>query len=129
MRPLRPVRLGPPCRRPILNATTSPLYARRCTRISGSLVPLIEVLSRFEDLIDMVLGPKTQPLHTVHQRASKRREGVLHLWRYTGIKLPLYQSVPLQIAQSRSEHLLTDAVDRPAQRGKAHCTGGQLSDH
>src|SRR6266446_434953 len=26
-----PVRLGPPCRRPILNATTSPLYARRYT--------------------------------------------------------------------------------------------------
>src|SRR5271166_4690782 len=25
MRPLLPVRLGPPCRRPILNATTSPL--------------------------------------------------------------------------------------------------------
>ena len=33
----------------------------------GSLGPLIEVLSRFEDLIDMVLGPKTQPFHTVHQ--------------------------------------------------------------
>jgi hypothetical protein len=32
-RPLTPVRLGPPCRRPILNATTSPLYARRCTII------------------------------------------------------------------------------------------------
>src|SRR6266436_1583478 len=31
MRPLMPVRLGPPCRRPILNATTSPLYARRYT--------------------------------------------------------------------------------------------------
>src|SRR5580704_11669601 len=31
MRPLPPVRLGPPCRRPILNATTSPLYARRYT--------------------------------------------------------------------------------------------------
>src|SRR6202023_1162785 len=31
MRPLPPVRLGPPCRRPILNATTSSLYARRCT--------------------------------------------------------------------------------------------------
>ena len=30
---LPPVRLGPPCRRPILNATTSPLYARRCTRL------------------------------------------------------------------------------------------------
>ncbi len=29
---LRPVRLGPPCRRPILNATTSPLYVRRYTR-------------------------------------------------------------------------------------------------
>src|SRR6267154_1774080 len=26
-----PVRLGPPCRRPILNATPSPLYARRYT--------------------------------------------------------------------------------------------------
>src|SRR6516164_2204903 len=33
MRPLPPVRLGPPCRRPILNATTSPLYVRRCTRL------------------------------------------------------------------------------------------------
>src|SRR3982074_1936150 len=29
---LLPVPLGPPCQRPILNATTSPLYARRCTR-------------------------------------------------------------------------------------------------
>ena len=29
---LPPVRLGPPCRRPILNATTSPLYVRRYTR-------------------------------------------------------------------------------------------------
>src|SRR5271166_977116 len=42
MRPLLPVRLGPPCRRPILNATTSPLYARRYTRPAtpglGSLV-------------------------------------------------------------------------------------------
>ncbi len=28
---LTPVRLGPPCRRPILNATTSPLYVRRYT--------------------------------------------------------------------------------------------------
>src|SRR4029077_6900671 len=35
MRPLMPVRLGPPCRRPILNATTSSLYARRCTRADG----------------------------------------------------------------------------------------------
>src|SRR5208282_6484674 len=29
--PLLPVRLGPPCRRPILNATPSLLYARRYT--------------------------------------------------------------------------------------------------
>src|ERR1700730_1616413 len=29
---LLPVRLGPPCRRPILNATTSPLIVRRHTR-------------------------------------------------------------------------------------------------
>src|SRR6202048_4396258 len=35
MRPLPPVRLGPPCRRPILNATTSPLYARRYTRVAA----------------------------------------------------------------------------------------------
>ena len=28
---LPPVRLGPPCKRPILNATTSPLYVRRYT--------------------------------------------------------------------------------------------------
>ena len=35
MRPLMPVRLGPPCRRPILNATTSPLYARRYTSLDG----------------------------------------------------------------------------------------------
>src|SRR5580704_4941185 len=28
--------LLPPCRRPILNATTSPLYARRYTRIAGA---------------------------------------------------------------------------------------------
>src|ERR1700759_946105 len=32
---LAPVRLGPPCRRPILNATTSPLFARRCTSFGG----------------------------------------------------------------------------------------------
>jgi hypothetical protein len=35
----------------------------------GSREPLIKVLSRFEDLIDMVLRPKTQPLHLVYQRA------------------------------------------------------------
>ena len=29
---LLPVRLGPPCRRPIFNPTTSPLYVRRYTR-------------------------------------------------------------------------------------------------
>jgi hypothetical protein len=29
---LPPVRLGPPCRRPILNATMAPVYERRCTR-------------------------------------------------------------------------------------------------
>ena len=37
-------------------------FAKRAdtpTRFLGSLRPLIEVLSRFEDLIDMVLGPKT----------------------------------------------------------------------
>src|SRR5258708_12482842 len=34
MRPLPPVRLGPPCRRPILNATTSSLYARRYTTLT-----------------------------------------------------------------------------------------------
>ena len=35
----------------------------------GSREPLIKVLSRFEDLIDMVLRPKTQPLHLIYQRA------------------------------------------------------------
>ena len=30
--PLVPVRLGPPCRRPILNATICQLHMRRCTR-------------------------------------------------------------------------------------------------
>jgi hypothetical protein len=34
---LTPVRLGPPGQRPILNATTSPLYARRCTSLSERL--------------------------------------------------------------------------------------------
>src|SRR5258707_6381609 len=34
---LTPVRLGPPCRRPILNATPSPLYARRYTIFFGFL--------------------------------------------------------------------------------------------
>src|ERR1700730_13700482 len=32
---LLPVRLGPPCRRPILNATMSSLYERRYTRGCG----------------------------------------------------------------------------------------------
>jgi hypothetical protein len=36
---LTPVRLGPPCRRPILNATTSSLYARRCTKTSPRFRP------------------------------------------------------------------------------------------
>jgi len=36
---LPPVRLGPPCWRPMLNATTSSLYARRCT----NSLPLLEV--------------------------------------------------------------------------------------
>lgn len=36
----------------------------------GSLDPLIEARSRSEDLIDMVLGPKTQPIHLANQRAS-----------------------------------------------------------
>src|ERR1700759_5638743 len=39
--PLAPVRLGPPCQRPILNATISQLYMGRCTRsvmvISGAM--------------------------------------------------------------------------------------------
>jgi hypothetical protein len=36
----------------------------------GAREPLIKVLSRSEDLIDMLLRPKTQPLHLVYQRAS-----------------------------------------------------------
>jgi hypothetical protein len=30
---LPPVRLGPPCRRPILNATICQIHMRRCTRL------------------------------------------------------------------------------------------------
>ena len=33
----------------------------------GLLVPLIEVRSRSEDLIDMALGPKTEPTHLTNQ--------------------------------------------------------------
>lgn len=36
----------------------------------GPLISLIEARSRSEDLIDMVLGPKTQPIHLANQRAS-----------------------------------------------------------
>src|SRR5258708_29315783 len=36
-----PVRLAPPCRRPILNATPSPLYARRYTNNQPNSIKLI----------------------------------------------------------------------------------------
>jgi hypothetical protein len=39
-------------------------------RSLGPLAPLIKVLSRSEDLIDMLFRPKAQPLHLIDQRAS-----------------------------------------------------------
>src|SRR5271157_1840734 len=56
MRPLLPVRLGPPCRRPILNATTSPLYARRYTRTTGLLLRLRNLLCASGDVLLLVCG-------------------------------------------------------------------------
>src|SRR5258708_27142813 len=57
MPPLTPVRLGPPCRRPILNATTSSLYARRCTR----------------DRRPLCREHRTPPAHVRHRYLLKRR--------------------------------------------------------
>src|SRR5271165_1888647 len=67
MRPLLPVRLGPPCRRPILNATTSPLYARRYTsskiRIADLSQETFDLHVRFEgadSMLDKTLVEKVQ---------------------------------------------------------------------
>src|SRR5580692_1835193 len=56
MRPLPPVRLGPPCQRPILNATTSPLYARRYTTTTGLLLGLRNLLCAGGDVLLLVCG-------------------------------------------------------------------------
>jgi hypothetical protein len=48
LRPLTPVRLGPPCRRPILNATTPSLYARRCTRYDRCAVKSRDLMTTLE---------------------------------------------------------------------------------
>ena len=62
MRPLPPVRLGPPCRRPILNATTSPLYVRRYT---GSIYTM---RSRPGETMDWPKACLYQPPNTAHSQ-------------------------------------------------------------
>ena len=55
-----PVRLGPACRRPILNATTSPLYVRRYT---GSIYAM---RSRPGETMDWPKACLFQPPNTTH---------------------------------------------------------------
>src|SRR5580692_4713270 len=45
-----------PCRRPILNATTSPLYARRYTTTTGLLLRLRNLLCAGGDILLLVCG-------------------------------------------------------------------------
>src|SRR6516162_9089194 len=74
---LLPVRLGPPCRRPILNATTSLLYARRYTtgrlmiRMNFSASPWSSSVL----LKRLIIVPHNQ----IYNYMTK----ILHLFRFT----------------------------------------------